>query len=139
MFRTSERRAVGARICGAPQRSYAEGLAPDWQQNSVLACATVHPREDLAETAPHYLHIVGFIRPVLDLTKAGKPWAVPGGLPGPRRSCAGTPERSGFRPLPPADFAVPRQDTAPSARPTNGPEGVPPKGRSSRKTCSNAS
>ncbi|ESX87677.1 MULTISPECIES: putative zinc-binding metallopeptidase [unclassified Mesorhizobium] len=36
---------------------YANGAAPDWQQNHISAYATSHPWEDWAETWAHHLHI----------------------------------------------------------------------------------
>jgi hypothetical protein len=37
---------------------YANGAAPNWQDNFISAYATSHPWEDFAETWSHYLHIV---------------------------------------------------------------------------------
>ncbi len=42
----------------ALQAHYANGPAPDWQQNYVSAYASAHPWEDFAETWAHYMHIV---------------------------------------------------------------------------------
>ena len=42
----------------ALQAYYANGAAPNWQDNFISAYATSHPWEDFAETWAHYLHIV---------------------------------------------------------------------------------
>jgi hypothetical protein len=42
----------------ALQAHYANGAAPNWQENFISAYATSHPWEDFAETWAHYLHIV---------------------------------------------------------------------------------
>lgn len=39
-------------------RHYNEGPAPDWQDHSISAYASVHPWEDWAESWAYYLHIV---------------------------------------------------------------------------------
>src|SRR5271169_2736365 len=40
------------------QAYYANGVAPNWQDNFISAYATSHPWEDFAEAFAHYLHIV---------------------------------------------------------------------------------
>jgi hypothetical protein len=42
----------------ALDRHYRQGPPADWQQRHVSAYATMHPREDWAETFAHYLHLV---------------------------------------------------------------------------------
>jgi hypothetical protein len=42
----------------ALQAYYANGAAPNWQDNFISAYASSHPWEDFAETWAHYLHIV---------------------------------------------------------------------------------
>lgn len=42
----------------ALQRHYAQGAPPGWQDAYVSSYATMHPREDWAETWAHYLHII---------------------------------------------------------------------------------
>lgn len=41
----------------ALKRYYAEGPAPDWQDNHISAYSSMHPFEDWAETWAHYLHM----------------------------------------------------------------------------------